>query len=150
MTNAETGQVVLVSLRHGTAHAALGADDDLEFVVGKIRQRWPDVEIEVRADSGFGVPTMYKVCGRLKVWYIFGIGMNSRLKRESEALLATAAEAYARTGEKARLFMELPYQTGGWSRVREVVIKAECHVAETNRRAVVTNRAGVGRSAGHL
>ncbi|MEZ6055228.1 MAG: hypothetical protein R3C01_00860 [Planctomycetaceae bacterium] len=38
-----------------TAHASLAADEDLEFVVTKMRRCWPDVDIEVRADSGFGV-----------------------------------------------------------------------------------------------
>lgn len=142
ITNAETGQVVLVSLRHGTAHAALGADEDLEFVITKIRQRWPDVDIEVRADSGFGVPAMYETCERLNVWYTFGIGMNPRLKRESEALLEEAAAAYEQTQEKQRLFTVLSYQAKGWSRARHVVVKAECHAAGTNRRAVVTNRSG--------
>jgi len=33
ITAAETGQVVMVSLRHGTAAASLGADNDLEYLV---------------------------------------------------------------------------------------------------------------------
>lgn len=142
ITNAETGLVVFVSLRHGTAHSSLGADEDLEFVVTKIRQRWPDVDLEVRADSGFGVPAMYEVCERLNVWYTFGIGMNSRLKAESEDLLQQAVEQYEQTQEKQRLFTALRYQAKGWNCERSVIIKAECHAAGTNRRAVVTNRAG--------
>lgn len=142
VTNAETGLVVMVALRHGTAHAALGADDDLEYLVTRLRQKWPDVDIEVRADSGFGVPHMYAVCERLRVWYTFGIGMNSRLKQESEALLAEAVERYEQTQEKQRLFTVLSYQAQTWDRARSVVIKAECHAAGTNRRAVVTNRPG--------
>lgn len=142
ITNAETGLVVFVSLRHGTAHAALGADEDLEFVVNKIRQRWPDVDLEVRADSGFGVPAMYDICERLNVWYTFGIGMNSRLKADSDELLQQAVDHYEQTGEKQRLFTALRYQANGWTCERSVIIKAECHVAGTNRRAVVTNRSG--------
>ncbi len=142
ITNAETGLAVFVSLRHGTAHAALGADEDLETVIAKIRRRWPGVDIEVRGDSGFGVPAMYEVCERLGLWYTFGIGMNPRLKRESEELLDRAIEQYEQSGQKQRLFTALPYQANGWSRARTVVIKAECHVAGTNRRAVVTNRPG--------
>ncbi|MEZ6058392.1 MAG: IS1380 family transposase [Planctomycetaceae bacterium] len=142
ITNAETGLVVMVSLRHGTAHASLAADEDLEFVVTKMRQRCPDVDIEVRADSGFGVPAMYEVCERLRVWYTFGIGMNSRLKRESEDLLETAVTEYGRTDQKQRLFTALTDQAQTWDRPRSVVIKAECHAVGTNRRAVVTNRPG--------
>jgi hypothetical protein len=142
ITNAETGLVAMVSLRHGTAHAALGAEDDLEYLVGRVRERWPDVDIEVRADSGFGVPAMYKLCERLGVWYTFGIGMNCRLKRDSDALLAQAVEQYEQTDEKQRLFTALEYRAGTWDRQRTVVIKAECHRVGTNRRAVVTNRPG--------
>ena len=87
ITNTETGLTVSVSLRHGTAHASLGADEDLEIIITKLRERWPDVDIEVRADSGFGVPVMYAVCERLNVWYTFGYSMNCRLQAESEALL---------------------------------------------------------------
>lgn len=142
ITSADTGLVVMLALRHGTAHAALGADEDLEYLVTRLRQKWPDVDIEVRADSGFGVPRMYAVCERLGIWYTFGIGMNSRLKQESEALLSRAVERYEQTGEPQRLFTALSYQAQTWDRERSVVIKAECHVAGTNRRAVVTNRAG--------
>lgn len=142
VTNAETGLVVMVSLRHGTAHSALGADDDLEYLVRRVRERWPGVEIEVRGDSGFGVPPMYDVCERLEVWYTFGIAVNPRLQRESEDLLAQAVSQYHETGEKARLFLSLAYRAGSWDRQRSVVVKAERHAAGTNRRAVVTNRAG--------
>jgi hypothetical protein len=142
ITNADTGLVVMVALRHGTAHAALGADEDLEYLVTQARRKWPDVDIEVRADSGFGVPRMYEVCERLGIWYTFGIGMNPRLKAESDDLLAQAVERYEQSGAPQRLFTALSYQAQTWDRARNVVIKAECHVAGTNRRAVVTNRAG--------
>jgi hypothetical protein len=68
--------------------------------------------------------------------------MNSRLKQESDDLLAEAVERYEQTQEKQRLFTVLSYQAQTWDRARNVVIKAECHVAGTNRRAVVTNRSG--------
>jgi hypothetical protein len=142
ITNAQTGLVVSVSLRHGTAHASLGADEDLEIVITKVRQRWPDVDIEVRADSGFGVPSMYAVCERLGVWYTFGFTVNPRLKAASDELQAQATRQYEQTRQKQRLFMATAYQAGSWDRERTVVIKAEHHDAGTNRRAVVTNRRG--------
>ena len=142
ITNAETGLVAMIALRHGTAHAALGADEDLEYLIGRLRQRWPDVDIEVRADSGFGVPAMYEVCERLSVWYTFGFSMNSRLKQATDDLLSTAVDQYEKTGVKQRLFTALPYQAKKWSHTRSVVIKVECHEVGTNRRAVVTNRLG--------
>lgn len=98
--------------------------------------------IPTTTGGGFGVPKMYEVCERLRVWYTFGIGMNSRLKQESDELLAQAVERYEQTHEPQRLFTALSYQAQTWDRARSVVIKAECHAAGTNRRGVVTNRPG--------
>lgn len=139
---AENDFVLLASLRHGTASAFLGADDDLRHVVERLRAAWPDVHIHVRGDSGFGGPVMYRVCEELGVMYTFGIGMNPRLQEFSDELLAEAVEQYERTGEKARLFDGLWYQAGSWDHPRYVVLKAEAHSGGTNRRAVVTNRPG--------
>jgi Transposase DDE domain group 1 len=52
ITCAENDQIVMVSLRHGTAAASLGADDDLEFLVTRVRAVWPNVRIRVRGDGG--------------------------------------------------------------------------------------------------
>lgn len=142
ITCAETDQVALVGLRHGTAHPALGADDDLRFLVARIRQRWPDVEIVVRGDSGYGVPWMYDVCEELRLTYSFGLAMNPRLQRESAELLDRAVQQYEATGQKQRLFLTLPYQAGTWPVARQVIVKCEAHAPGTNRRAIVTNRPG--------
>jgi len=142
ITCAETDQVALVGLRHGTCHPALGADDDLRFLTARIRERWPDVEIIVRGDSGYGLPTMYEVCEELRLTYTFGLGMNERLKRESDELLAQAVLQYEAAGQKQRLFLRLTYQAESWPHPREVIIKCEAHAQGTNRRAIVTNRSG--------
>jgi len=142
ITCAETDAVVLVGLRHGTCPAFLGADDDLRLIVAKIRQRWPDVGIIVRGDSGFGVPVMYDVCEELGVTYTFGFAMNPRLQRETQALLDQAAAQYEATHVKQRLFERREYQAGGWPHPRTVIVKCEAHAQGTNRRAVVTNRPG--------
>ena len=92
ITCAENDQVVLIGLRFGTCHAALGADNDLRYLVGRLRAVWPDVHISVRGDCGFGVPRMFDVCEELRIWYTFGIGMNSRLQEMSAELLKRATE----------------------------------------------------------
>ncbi|MGH7593575.1 MAG: IS1380 family transposase [Gemmatimonadales bacterium] len=142
ITCAQNDLVVMACLLHGTAHAALGADDDLEYLVGRLREKWPDVVIELRGDSGMAVPAMYDVCERLGVQYTFGLRLNPVLQRQSESLLAEAIEGYEQTGQPQRLFTAFWYQAGSWAERRWVVVKAEAHAAGTNRRAVVTNRPG--------
>ena len=142
-TCAENKLPLLVGLRHGTATASLGADDDLQYLVGRLRAAWPDVDIHVRGDAGFGLPLMYDVCEQLGVCYTFGLAMNKVLQRLSDDLLAEAQHRFQETGEPQRLFQLVDYQAGSWPQERPVVIKVEAHAEGTNRRAVVTNRPGV-------
>ncbi|MCA1697058.1 MAG: IS1380 family transposase, partial [Actinobacteria bacterium] len=142
ITCAENDMALLVGLRHGTCHAALGADNDLRYLMGRLRAVWPDVRIHVRGDSGLGVPRMYDVCRELRLTYTFGIGMNSRLRGSSDDLLKRVLQEYERTGQPQRSFLLVDYQAEGWPESHPVVIKAEAHAQGTNRRAVVTNRPG--------
>ena len=142
-TCAENDLPLLVGLRHGTASASLGADDDLRYLLGRLRAVWPDVQIHMRGDAGFGLPLMYDVCEQLEVHYTFGLAMNKVLQRLSDDLLAEAQLRYQQTGEPQRLFVLVDYQAGSWPQERPVVIKVEVRAEGTNRRAVVTNRPGV-------
>lgn len=142
ITCAENDQVVVLSLRPGSMHAALGADDDLEYLVQRLRRTWPDVHIHVRGDAGYGVPWMYAVCERLGVDYTFGIAANNVLKAHSEALLEQAAAHFEATKQSQRLFDAFAYQAGSWPMARWVVVKAEANPQGSNRRFIVSNRPG--------
>src|SRR5271165_89599 len=152
ITCADNDQLVMLSLRHGSAHAALGADDDLAYLVGRLRQAWPDVVITARADAAFGIPDMYAVCERLHILYTFGLTANRVLQRRSAALLAQAVSAWAQERQAARVEQRPPrpvrlfdgfwYRAGTWVAARWVVVKAEANAEGTNRRFVVSNRPG--------
>jgi Transposase DDE domain group 1 len=142
ITCAENDMVLLVGLRHGTCHASLGVDNDLRYLMGRLRAVWPDVQVHVRGDSGLGVPRMYDVCQELRLTYTFGIGMNSRLRALSDDLLDQAVDRYERTDQPQRSFLLVDYQAETWPAPQPVVIKVEAHAQGTNRRAVVTNRPG--------
>ena len=144
ITCAENDLVVLPSLLFGSAHASLGAADDLARVIEKIRRRFAHVTIHVRADSGFAMPEMYQRLERLdEVFYSIGYSMNARVKRHSDSLLQEKMEAFDSTGESQRDFLVLDYRAQSWLHSRSIVVKCEVQAAGTNRRAVVTNRPGV-------
>lgn len=142
ITCAENDLVVFPLLLHGTAHGAMGAAPDLERVVARLKQEWPDVRILVRADSGYAVPAFYLACERMQIEYTVGLALNPVLKRESQALLDLAVAAWEETKQPQRLFTAFEYQAGSWDEPRWVVVKCEAHAQGTNRRAVVTNRPG--------
>ena len=142
ITCKENDQVVMLCLLYGTAHAALGIEDDLTYLVERLRKIWPDVHISIRADCGFAVPRMYTLCEDLRLDYTIGLGMNPVLKRQSEAILEEALRKQQETGQAQRLFTGFWYQAETWPQARWTVIKAEANEQGTNRRAVVTNRPG--------
>ena len=142
ITCAKNDQTVMLSLRPGSLHAALGADADLEYLVHRLRRAWPGVHIHVRGDAGCGVPWMYAVCERLSLDYTFGISANAVLKRISESLVNQAVAQFEATKEPQRLFDAFWYRAGTWSTPRWVIVKAEANAQGTNRRFIVTNRPG--------
>jgi hypothetical protein len=127
ITCAENDMPLLVGLRYGTCPAYLGADNDLRYLVGRLRAVWPDVHIHVRADSGFGVPLMYNVCQELRLSYTFGIGMNSVLRELSDDLLKQAVKDFEQTKQPQRLFLAVRYQANTWKAAQPIVIKVEAH-----------------------
>lgn len=142
ITCAENDLVVMVALLYGTAPPALGAVDDLAYLMGRLRAVWPDVRITIRADSGFAGPTFYEGCEGLGIDYSVGLTMNDVLKRLSEPLLQRAVAQFEATGQPQRLFDGFLYQAKSWAAPRWVVVKAEAHAGGTNRRAIVTSRPG--------
>ena len=142
ITCAENDMVVLPALLYGTADPALGVGDDLKRIVQALREKFANILIRVRADSGYGKPWLYGICEQLGVEYSIGIGMNNVLKRNTEELLQKAVDQYEETSDAQRLFTGFDYQAGTWQQPRWVVVKCEANAQGTNRRAVVTNRPG--------
>lgn len=142
----DTGQFVTAVLRPGNVHASTGALAILKRLVGKIRQRWPQTQIEIRADAGFAIPAIYEYCEEEGIHYTIGFSSNSRLEEVSERLGLVAkltSLLKARLGEhpKVRFFSEAIYEAGSWDKKkRRVIYKVEVLEKGLNIRYVVTNR----------
>ena len=128
-------------LRTADQDAAAGSKEEVERIVGQIRAAWPEVEIIVRADSGFCRDELMNWCEEHEVKFVVGFARNERLRRIIEPQMQEAARQHAETGKPARVFTEFAYETttGSWSRARRVVAKAEQLEGKENPRFVVTN-----------
>lgn len=153
VTCAENDQIVLLALRPGNVPAALGAEDDLEYLVRRLRAAWPEVQIYIRGDAGFGMPWMLNMSDRLRIDYSYGLASNAVLKRLSDVLLAQAVAAYEQDCQQAkqegrpvpstrRLFDAFWYRADSWPYPRWVIVKAEANAQGSNRRFVLSNRPG--------
>jgi hypothetical protein len=138
----ETNQLITAVLRPGTVHASHGVVGILKRIVAAIRQQWPDVTLELRADSGFAIPALYAWCEEHRITYTIGLVPNPRLDRAVADLQAEAErQAAAQRGAKVRLLGETIYRADSWPHPRRVVMKAEVLEKGTNTRFVVTTRA---------
>jgi hypothetical protein len=127
-------------LRPSNIDASAGSREELERIVGQIRQAWPEVKITLRGDAGFCREELMRWCEAQRVDYVLGLAKNERLKAAIAPELEQAAAAYTATGQAARVFKEFPYQTReSWSRARRVVAKAEHLEKGANPRFVVTS-----------
>jgi hypothetical protein len=133
-------QILCARLRPSNIDAAEGAVAELTRIVGQIRERWPDVEIWIRGDSGFCREPIMAWCEGNGVEYILGLAKNSRLLAEIEAQLEQARERYEETQQAARVYRDFHYQTRtSWTRSRRVIAKAEWLAKGRNPRFVVTS-----------
>jgi Transposase DDE domain group 1 len=127
-------------LRSSNIDASAGCLKEIERIVAQIRQRWPEVKITIRGDSGFCREELMSWCEANQVDYVLGLAKNDRLKAEITGELEQAAEQYAQTGQAARVFKEFIYQTReSWRRARRVIAKAEHLEKGPNPRFVVTS-----------
>jgi hypothetical protein len=136
----QTGHLITALLRAGNTHGSNSAVALLKRIVGRVRNRWPGVQIELRADAGFAVPALYDYCEREDIAYTVGLITNTRLQEMAEDLLDKASRRYGDEQEKVKLFSEGRYQAGSWERERRVVYKAEVMEQGTNTRFLVTTR----------
>ena len=133
-------QLLGARLRTADRDAAAGTVEELERIVGRIRKRWPGVEIWLRGDSGFCREDLMAWCEAQGVEYVLGIAQNPRLKRSLAPELEQARQACERTRQAARVFKDFRYRTlDSWSRERRVIGKAEHLPRGANPRFVVTS-----------
>jgi hypothetical protein len=132
--------LLVAKLRQANIDASAGAREELARIVARLRQAWPDVEIWIRADSGFARDELMSWCEANGVEYVLGLARNARLEPMIAAELASSKATFEATRQAARIFKELRYRTrDSWSRERRVVAKAEHLEKGSNPRFIVTS-----------
>lgn len=125
---------LLAKLRRSNIDGCAGTREELERIVGLIRQRWPAVEIWLRADSGFAREELMSWCEKNRVHYILGLARNARLERLIAPGMEQMMTKVLHQGGHHRHFEEFYYRTQNtWSRHRRVIAKVEAIEGAINR-----------------
>ena len=133
-------ELLCAKLRRSNIDPSEGTLPEVERIVGAVRQKWPDAEVILRADSGFARERIMKWCEDNGVDYVFGLSKNSRLEARVQKLMARVEEEAEESGEPIRRFKGFSYSTlESWSQKRRVVAKAEHLTDKANPRFVVSS-----------
>ncbi len=129
-------------LRPGNTAATKGVFGLLRRAVRLLRERFPQVKILLRADSGFGVASVMAWCEAHRIDYLLGLRSNQRLQTLSTPIQRDAALKYRWAGDGCKEYGEFFYKAGSWPHKRRVIVKAEITRGALNPRYVVTNLEG--------
>jgi hypothetical protein len=131
---------VLAWLRTADRDASDGVLEKVQKIVAALRQKFPQLSITLRGDSGFCRNNLLVWCELNQVGYVLGLAGNAVLNRKLAPALAQAKlKAEAQGGAPARVYQELVYCSRQWHAPRWVVGKAEWTQGQANPRFIITN-----------
>ena len=139
INEAESGYPLVLQLRAGNTHSGKGVAGILRWLFWRLNSAFPGVKIILRADAGFSLPEILRVCERAGVGYAIGFTRNAVTERKMADLLERARLQFVQTQQKARLFDDVYYAAGTWDAPRRLVMKAEWLPKGANPRFVLTN-----------
>ena len=98
------GRDLLVArLRPSNVDPASGALEELQRIIPRLRQQWPDVLIVVRGDSAYARDDIMSWCESMpKVEYVFALSSNSRLQTGAQRVENYAQQDYQSRREQAK------------------------------------------------
>ena len=104
INEARSGYPLVLQLRAGNSHPGKGVAGILRWVFWRLKRAFPGVRIVLRADAGFALPEILRVCERAGVKYAIGFSRNAVTGRKIADLLERTRVQFLRTQQKARLF----------------------------------------------
>ena len=139
INEATTGYPLVLQLRAGNSHPGKGVAGILRWLFWRLRRAFPGVRLILRADAGFALPELLRLCERCGVNYAIGFARNPVTGRKIADLLERARLQFLKTGQKARLFDDVYYAAAHWQEPRRLVMKAEWLPKGANPRFVLTD-----------
>ena len=134
-----TGQIILPVLRPGNSHSNRWYVGILSRIIVKIREKYPDMKIIIRADAGFSCPAFYSLAKKHNLLYAIGLASNEVLKKRVKRASNAVELLYAQNGEKHQHFFSFAYQAATWENEQMCHCKVESTGKGMNIRYIISN-----------
>lgn len=121
-----TGDLLKIKLRDGSVYTSSDVVDFLKPLLDEYEESYPDVEIFLRADSGFTKPELYSQAETNGVSYVIRLKANQNLYKLAEAATERIDELTRDNKlDYAVVYDEFDYQASSWDYPRRVIVKVE-------------------------
>ena len=121
-----TGDLISAKLRNGTDYCSKDSAEFMKPVIEEYREKYPDLQLYARADSGFASPELYDLFEDNDIKYAIRLKVNPKLislASEEDAALTRATKH--NMIDYAVVYGEFTYQASSWRSPRRVVFKIE-------------------------
>jgi hypothetical protein len=136
----QTGQIIFPVLRPGNSHTALWNEKFLRLIVKKIEQKYPHIQVHIRADAGYSNPEFYECVEELDLGFCIGIPSNQRLKALFEDKIEYVRKEYVDKEIEHQSFIgPIDYKAESWETEQSVYAKIESTGRGLNVRYYVSN-----------
>lgn len=135
----ETGQVIVPVLRPGNSHSNKWYVAILKRVLARIKGQYPDIEIIIRADSGFSGPAFYKLADDFNLKYAIGQASNEVIKQRVSRATQAVNHLFVSRNIKHQHFIGFKYQAKTWHKPQQCYSKIESTGKGLNVRHFISN-----------
>ena len=102
---------ICVNLRLTNLDAAAGSVKQLDRIVKQIREKWPRLQIVIRADRDFCLEPIMSLCEANQVDFVPGLAKNAHWTRILGKELHEAKQRFEDPGKAARVYKDFRYRT---------------------------------------
>jgi hypothetical protein len=135
----DTGQIIVPVLRPGNSHSNKWYVAILKRVLKKIKEVYPDMEIFIRADSGFSCPAFYQLAEDFNLLFAVGQASNEILKKKTARAEKAVRHLFVTQNIKHQHFIGFDYQAGTWHKPQRCYSKIESTGKGINIRHIISN-----------
>ena len=121
-----TGDLLKAQLRKGTDYCSKGIAEFMQPLLDEYQNKYPDMNLFLRGDSGFATPELYTQCETNGVSYVIKLKSNKTLLKMASELQSELDDMVKDNITKhAVVYGEFYYQAGSWDYPRRVICKVE-------------------------
>jgi len=137
-----TGDLIKTSLRPGNVYTSNGVVDFIKPILKWYKEKFPEIKLLFRGDSGFAIPDLYEILEEYNVLYSIRLKANSKLHKSIKTRTDYFDASELNDSSKHLIvYDEIEYQAASWEKKRLVKVKIDRKPGELilNSTYVVTN-----------